>query len=158
LLQVKNISKAVAEAIAKLRAVATTDYESIKNTKPAPTEGDKDAIEYYEKVTHKAQEPSVISMMLQNKQQGIEAIFDCLFQNNLLDEILRTSVNVFKEVPAGELMNPDSEYALDLHTALEYFIAIFEMNTGGFSELGKFSRLLETFREAAKKAGPAVKS
>jgi hypothetical protein len=59
-------------------------------------------------------------------------------------------VDAFKDVPAGSLMDSASENALDIQTAMEYFAAIFEMNTGGFSELGKFSRLLKTLQGAVK--------
>jgi hypothetical protein len=150
LLRVQGLSKAISEAIAKLRNIIVNDYEQIKNSKPNPTEQDKEAIEYYEKTTHKAPEISAISLVIQNKQEGIRALFDCLFQNDLLETILRTSVDAFKDVPKGELLNEDSEFAIDIPTALEAFIAIVEVNAGGFQELGKFSHLLAKLQGVAK--------
>lgn len=150
LMRIQGLSKTVSEAIAKLRSVIVNDYEQIKNSKPNPTSEDKDAIEYYEKTTHKAPEISAISMVIQNKQEGVKALFDCLFQNELLETILRTSVDRFKEVPKGELFNEESDFAIDLPTALEVFIAIVEVNAGGFTELGKFSHLLTKLQGVVK--------
>lgn len=154
LLRVKNLSKAVAEAFAKLRSTMINDYEQVKNTKPAPSDSDKDAIEYYEKTTHKAPEISAVSLVLRNRQEGIEALFKCFFENDLLEDILRSSVNVFRDIPKGSLLDPEKEDSLDLPTALDYFIAIIEVNAGSFAELGKFSHLLAKFQGVAEKAKP----
>lgn len=152
LLRVQGLAKAVSEAFAKLRSVSINDYEKVINSKPNPTEKDGEAIEYVEKTTHKAPDVSNLSFSIRTKQEGIQALFDCLFQNSLLETVLRTSVDVFKDVPEGQLFNEMSEDSLDIPTALEFFVNIVEVNVGGFSELGKFSSLLSTIQGIKDKA------
>jgi len=152
LLKIQGLTQHIAEAFAKLRSIIANDYEQVKNSTPHPVEGDKDAIEYVEKTTHKAPELSAISLLVKNKQEGLKALFDCLFQMDLLDDIFRSSVDRFRDVPKGALFDPMSEQALDIPTALEFLLAIVDVNAGGFTELGKFSRLLTMFQGAAKQA------
>jgi hypothetical protein len=154
LLKVQNLSQHVAEAIAKLRSVIINDYEKITNAKPAGTGAGKEDIDCTVKETHKAAEPSMISLAIRNKTEGIKALFDCLFQNDLLEEILIQSVDKFNSLPKGSLLNVSSETAIDLPTALEIFLAIVDVNAGGFTELGKFSRLLSVFQGAVKGVAP----
>lgn len=154
LLKIQGLTQSIAEAFAKLRSIIANDYEQIKNSTPHPTDGDKDAIEYVEKTTHKAPELSAISLLVKNKQEGLKALFDCLFQMDLLDDVFRSSVDKFRDIPKNALFDPMSEYALDVPTGLEILLAIVEVNAGGFSELGKFSRLLNIFQGAAKQAEP----
>lgn len=150
LLQVQNLSNAVAAAVAKLRTNIINDYEHVESTTPKPTEKDADAIEFYKKTLHKAPEISMFSLMIRNKEEGIKALFDCLFKHDLLEEILITSVDRFAGMQKGVLFDPRNENGLDIPTALELFIAIVEVNAGGFAEMGKFSRLLSTFQGAVK--------
>lgn len=147
LLQIKGLSNAVAEAFAKLKTVSINDYEKTVNSHPNPTETDKEAIDYVERTVHKAPDTSLFSMVMRNKQEGIKALFDCLFENNILETILRTSINVFKDVPEGELFGVQGDNAIDMPTAFELFMCVVEVNMGGFSELGKFSHLLDNFHK-----------
>lgn len=150
LLKVQDLAQSVSEAFAKLRSVMINEYEKVTNSSPSPTEKDKDASIYTMKEVHHAPEISLVSLTIKNKQEGVKALFDCLFQNNLLEDVLIQSVDRFKHIPKGTLLDPTNEESLDLPTALEILLAIVEVNMGGFSELGKFSRLLTSFQAAVK--------
>jgi hypothetical protein len=157
LLQIRTLGDSVAEAIAKLRNVPMGDFEQVTTTEPCPTEGDPTNMKTAQKTTTKAPDISSVSLIVKNKQDGIKALFDCLFKNDLLEEIFRTSVDRFKAVPKGQLFDVESEDSLDVPTALEILMAIVEVNIGGFTDLGKFSRLLTMFQGAAKEVETPAK-
>lgn len=159
LLRVQDLTKAISEAIAKLRGVPIQEFERIANSTPAPHDKDAEAAIVMEKTVTKAPELSMVSLVVRNRQEGIQALFDCLLKNDLLEEVLLTSVDKFKGLAKGELFDSHKDDSMDLPTALDYLIAIVEVNAGGFMEMGKFSRLQGMFQGAFQAAQkPEVKS
>ena len=112
-------------------------FEEIKHSTPKPTDGDPDAIELIEKTSHKAPSTDAIAAVVAKRQTGVEALFDVLIQEDLLEEILISSIDVFKECPPKGIFDSKSEFCIDIPTAITMFGHIVEVNIGGFEGLGK---------------------
>ena len=143
-LRLKEIRKPVAEAIAKLKNIGVNDFEEVTHTTPKPTEGDPDAIELMKKTSHTAPNSVAITQVTTLRAQGIEALFDCLLDDNLLAEILTASVVELKDVGPEELFSASGDQSIDIATAAELFGCIVSVNMEGFKSLGKYWSPLKT--------------
>lgn len=133
LFKLKDLKGPVAEAIAKLRSIGINDFEKITHSIPKPTEADPDALEMTDKTTTSAPNPAAITQALHSRKQGVEALFDCLLQDDLIYEILRDSVVEMYEWDLEKIRDD-----VDIPTALELFGCIIKVNAGGFESLGKY--------------------
>ena len=143
-LRLKEIRKPVAEAIAKLKNIGVNDFEEVTHTTPKPTENDPEAIEIMSKTSHAAPSPVSITQVTTLRAQGIEALFDCLLDDNLLAEILTASVVELKGVGPEELFSATGDQSIDIATAAELFGCIVSVNMEGFKSLGKYWSPLKT--------------
>lgn len=137
-LRLKEIRKPVAEAIAKLKNIGVNDFEEVTHTTPKPTKSDPDAIELMKKTSHTAPNSVAITQVTTLRAQGIEALFDCLLNDNLLAEILTASVVELKGVEPEELFSATGDQSIDIATAAELFGCIVSVNMEGFKSLGKY--------------------
>ena len=143
-LRLKGIRKPVAEAIAKLKNVGVSDFEEVTHTTPKPTKEDPEAIEIMNKTSHAAPSPVSITQVTTLRAQGIEALFDCLLNENLLAEIFTGSVDELKDKNPDDLFSSTGDDSIDIATAAEIFGCIIQVNGEGFKSLGKFWSPLKT--------------
>lgn len=146
-LRLKEIRKPVAEAIAKLKSVVINDFEEVTNTEPAPTDKDPEAISVIQKTSHTAPSSVSVTQVTTLKAQGIEALFNCLLDENLLAEIFTGSVKEYAGIKPEELFAGTGEKALDIATAAEIFGCIVKVNMEGFKSLGKYWSPLKAMLE-----------
>ncbi len=146
-LRLKAIRKPVAEAISKLKNVGVNDFEEVTHTTPKPTEEDPEAIELMKKTSHAAPNSVAITQVTTLRSQGIEALFDCLLDENLLAEILTGSVEELKGIKPEELFSANGEQSIDIATAAELFGCIVNVNMEGFKSLGKYWSPLKSILE-----------
>ncbi len=146
-LRLKGIRKPVAEAIAKLKNVGVNDFEEVTHTTPKPTENDPEAIELIKKTSHAAPSPVAITQVTTLRTQGIEALFDCLLDDNLLAEVLTGSIEELKGINPEELFSATGEQSIDIATAAELFGCIVNVNMEGFKSLGKYWSPLKSILE-----------
>jgi len=146
-LRLKGIRKPVAEAIAKLKRVGVNDFEEVTHTTPKPSEQDPEAIELMKKTSHAAPSPVAITQVTTLRTQGIEALFDCLLNDDLLAEILTGSVEELNGINPEELFAASGEQSIDVATAAELFGCIINVNMEGFKSLGKYWSPLKTILE-----------
>ena len=137
-LRLKEIRKPVAEAIAKLKNIGVNDFEEVTHTTPKPSEKDPDAIELMKKTSHAAPSSVAITQVTTLRAQGIEALFDCLLDDNLLAEVLTGSVVELKDIEPKDLFSATGEQSIDIATAAELFGCIVSVNMEGFKSLGKY--------------------
>lgn len=134
LFRVRDLKDSVSEAIAKLMSPASiNDFEKTTHGVPQATERDPDAMELTERTTTAAASPAAITQAVTLKQQGIAAIFECLGQDDLLGEVLKDSVDTFRDMSPKDIIEE-----LDIPSSLEIFGCIVEVNVGGFDRLGKY--------------------
>ncbi len=143
-LRLKGIRKPVAEAIAKLKNIGVSDFEEVTHSTPKPTDKDPEAIEVMNKTSHSAPNQAAITQMTTLRAQGIEALFDCLLDDNLLAEILTGSVVELNGIKPEELFSATGEQSIDIATAAELFGCIVSVNMEGFKSLGKYWSPLKT--------------
>jgi len=146
-LRLKGIRKPVAEAIAKLKNVGMSDFEEVTHTNPKPTESDPEAIELMKKTHHSAPSPVSVTQVTTLRTQGIEALFECLLDENLLAEVLTGSVEELKDIQPEELFAANGEQSIDIATAAELFGCIINVNMEGFKSLGKYWSPLKSMLE-----------
>ncbi len=137
IIQLKELRGPVASAIANLKSVGINDFEEVTHSSPKPTDADPDGLELIKKTSHSAPSPAMFKQVTDAKAEGIKALFDCLLQEDLLDSILRQSVDVFKDREKGSLLDAESDESLDIPTCVEILGYIVEVNIGGFESLGK---------------------
>lgn len=148
IMDLQSLKGPIAMAIAKLRSVSVNDYEEVTHTTPMPTDNDPDAIELIKKESHTAPSSEAIIQAIENKAQGIEAIFDCLFQERLLSKILYTSIEGIAYDDSDKILDE-----MDMPTMIEILGHIIEVNMGGFESLGKsWHPLIESLKAMGAKA------
>jgi len=147
--RLKSLKEPMARAVANLfNPAGINDFEKVTHSTPKPTDSDGEAIELIDKTTTKAPSPTAITQAITSKQQGVEAIFDCLLQDGLLADILIDSVDVLKDKTPENVM-----VGIDIPSAVELFGHIVEVNIGGFDRLGKsWSHLKKFMGQAGDKA------
>lgn len=143
-LRLKEIRKPIANAIAKLKGIGVSDFEEVTHTNPKPTKEDPDAIELMKKTSHTAPNAAAITQVTTLRSQGIEALFDCLLDDDLLAEVLTGSVEELKDISPEELFASNGDKSIDIATAGELFGCIVNVNMEGFKSLGKYWSPLKT--------------
>ena len=133
LFKLQALKKPVAEAISKLKSVGINDFEKITHSIPKPTETDPDALELTDKTTTSAPNPAAITAALTARSQGIEAIFDCILQKDLLACVLRDSLQILSEKTDEEILE-----MFDIPSVSELLCCIVKVNAGSFESLGKY--------------------
>ncbi len=146
--KLKNLKGPMAEAIAKLKPLNVNNFEKIVHSTPMPTEADPDAIEMIDKTTTSAPSVANVAQTVVNRAQGVEAIFDCILQDDLLADILKDSVEELHDTPREEILEQ-----IDIPTAFELFGCIVQVNKGGFESLGKYWLPLKSFLDGVEGEG-----
>jgi hypothetical protein len=136
-LALRELKTPLAQAIAKFKPIGIQDFKTVKHTTPKPTEHDPEAIEYIEQTEHTAPNAAAITQAMTNKTQAVEALFDCLFQEQLLGKVFSSSVVEFKGLTHEQLFDEDGDKSMDIPTAMEIMGHIVEANMKGFESLGK---------------------
>ncbi len=149
-LRLKTIRKPVAEAIAKLKAVGVNDFEEVTHTNPKPTKEDPESIEYIKKTSHKAPSSEAVEQTVNNRTEGIEALFNCFLEEKLIAEILIGSVEELKGITPEQLFDPVGDQSIDIAVAAEIFGCIVEVNKKGFERLGKYWHPLKSMIESVQ--------
>ena len=142
-LTLKSLRDPLATAISKIRAKADTGYEDYVRSIPVPIKGNPDAMEVVKKSVSPGETPDVVAFLTKEREEGIKAIFDTVIQEGLLTKILCSSVLEFKG-KEKEILDENSDYCVDLPTAMEIFGCIVDVNIGGFEQLGKYWKPLNT--------------
>lgn len=152
IMELKALGNPIAVAISKLKTIGVQDFEEYTHSIPKPTEDDKDALELTKKVSHSAPSMESIDKVLGNREEGIKALFDILFREDLIGRILISSVVELKDIDPKELFIVGHENCMDMPTLIEIFGIIVDVNVGGFKSLGKsWLPLIDTLKEVGAK-------